>query len=164
MSHVLLGKTEIAAYLPHAADMLLLDSVLESDEKRIVCTAVIDRQQPHPLRDSTVAAIGVSSVHAVEYAAQAAGLHIGVQNSGKRANSQRGGVLAQVRSVALSSPRLDVDAVTALHIAATCELAQAGSWIYSFTVHAHSDSAPEPELAPIAAGRFTLFASPDLMA
>lgn len=63
--------TEIYAKLPHSGPMRLLEGVESWNETRIRCLTRSHRAPDNPLRGGE----GLSSVHAVEYAAQAAAVH-----------------------------------------------------------------------------------------
>src|SRR5580658_2112697 len=67
MSPRSISADEIYARIPHSGAMRLLDAVLSWDDQSIVCSASSHVDPANPLRDNGVC----SSVHAVEYAAQA---------------------------------------------------------------------------------------------
>ena len=61
----------VAALVPHAGSMCLLDRVLEHSDTTVRCAAVTHRAASNPLRrDGRLAAL-----HLVEYAAQAMAVH-----------------------------------------------------------------------------------------
>jgi predicted hotdog family 3-hydroxylacyl-ACP dehydratase len=94
-----IGKADIAALIPHAGAMCLLDSVLRWDDRSITCLASGHRDANHPLaRDGRL-----DSVCGIEYAAQAMAVHFGL-TAGRRPTS---GYLASVRDVIRHAERLD---------------------------------------------------------
>ena len=109
----------IAARIPHAGTMCLLDRVIDGDAARIVCAATSHRDPANPLR----AHGRLSAVHAIEYAAQAMALHrafgdggeagesgetgeSGAAGKGGQASAARG-MLTSVRGVTCDVARLD---------------------------------------------------------
>ena len=110
----------IAALLPHGAGLSLLDAVIAWDERTLRATSRRHLRAAHPLRAAQArgeqaqnAPDEVSAVQLIEYAAQAAAVHIGLL--APRRQAIRGGVLALVRDVqlhAVTIARVDAD----LHI------------------------------------------------
>jgi predicted hotdog family 3-hydroxylacyl-ACP dehydratase len=98
---VLIERAGLAALLPHADAMLLLDGVEFWDAQRIICVSMQHRAPDNPLRART----GLSSIHAVEFAAQAMAVHGGLT----RASTQRPrvGLLLSVRDCVFHARRLD---------------------------------------------------------
>lgn len=99
----------IAARIPHAGTMCLLDRVIDADAARIVCAATSHRDPANPLR----AHGRLSAVHAIEYAAQAMALHRafgdgdgGEAGKGGQASVPRG-MLTSVRGVTCDVAWLD---------------------------------------------------------
>jgi len=64
----------LAALIPHAGSMCLLDAVESWDETRVVCRSASHRRPDHPLRRDGY----LPSVHLLEYAAQATAVHGGL--------------------------------------------------------------------------------------
>ncbi len=64
----------LAALIPHADAMCLLDAVESWDETRVACRSASHRRPDHPLRRDG----HLSSVHLLEYAAQATAVHGGL--------------------------------------------------------------------------------------
>ena len=92
-----LDRAGIAARLPHAGRMCLLERVLRWDERGIRCSAISHRDADNPLRD----AAGLATLAGIEYAAQAAAVH-GALLHGARLNGEtapRRGVLAALKNV-----------------------------------------------------------------
>ena len=107
-----LDHAAIAARVPHAGRMCLLDTVISWDEQHIECTAVGHSPAPHPLaQDGRLPATA-----AIEYAAQAMALHGRLVQEQAAADAVPArGFLAGLRSVRLhrrwigpEAPRLTV--------------------------------------------------------
>ena len=97
----MLNKADIAALIPHAGAMCLLDAVLTWDSTTISCLATSHRAAGNPL-----AVEGrLDAVCGVEYAAQAMAVHGGLVGSGRRPAA---GYLASLRDVICSVERLDM--------------------------------------------------------
>jgi predicted hotdog family 3-hydroxylacyl-ACP dehydratase len=97
-----INKSEIRTLIPHTGLMCLLDSVIEWDDRSIVCTSDTHRDSANPLRRDG----RLSAVHAFEYGAQAAAVHGGLRarSAGERAPL---GYLAALRDAHLHVVRLD---------------------------------------------------------
>ncbi len=96
-----IGKPEIAALLPHAGTMCLLDAVRFWDVTTIVCSATSHRDADNPLASGG----RLDAVCGIEYAAQAMAVHGGLTaGTGRRPAA---GYLASVRDVVCHSARLD---------------------------------------------------------
>lgn len=91
----------IAAHVPHAGAMCMLDSVDAWDAERIRCTATSHRDPHNPLR----AQGRLASVCGIEYAAQAMAVHGALL--GAHEARPRVGYLASVRNVDAFVDRLD---------------------------------------------------------
>ncbi len=95
----MLGRDEIAARIPHAGRMCLLDRVLEWDERHIRCAAESHRDADNPLREGG----GLPVWAGIEYAAQAAAVHGALlMGAGPRA-----GMLGKVQHVLPACEWLD---------------------------------------------------------
>ena len=92
-----LDHAGIAARLPHAGRMCLLDRVLHWDENSIRCRAVSHRDTDNPLRDAD----GLATLAAIEYAAQAAAVHGSLLHDARLnvVGVPRSGVLAALKNV-----------------------------------------------------------------
>jgi len=88
----MLGRAEIAARIPQAGRMCLLDRVLGWDERHIECAAESHRDADNPLRERG----GLPVWAGVEYAAQAAAVHGALVAANAQA---RAGVLAKVSNL-----------------------------------------------------------------
>jgi predicted hotdog family 3-hydroxylacyl-ACP dehydratase len=125
----LLGKTEIAALIPHTGAMSLLDTVRFWDDTTIVCTASSHLDQANPL----AAGGRLDTICGIEYAAQAMAVHGGLTAiGGKRPTA---GYLASVRDVVRHTSRLD-PIPTDLEITATKLGGDPAGALYAFTLRA----------------------------
>lgn len=101
-----LDHAGIAARVPHADAMCLLDHLLRWDDDEIECSIANHADPAHPLRDRDAAADhGLPAPVAIEYAAQAMALHAALGAAAGEAPSP--GFLASARDVQLHVPRLD---------------------------------------------------------
>ena len=96
----ILDKAEIAALIPHAGAMCLLDTVLSWDSTTITCVASSHRAGDNPLMVEG----HLSVVCGVEYASQAMAVHGGLNSDGPRPAA---GYLASLRDVVCSVEWLD---------------------------------------------------------
>lgn len=120
------GET-LAALLPHAGAMVLLDAVVDWDADRIRCRSRSHLSETNPLRRAG----RLHAICGVEYALQAAALH-GAMRAGGIA--QQAGYVARLRDVVLAVPYLDDPALGSLGIEATLEHAEAGGMLYGLLV------------------------------
>lgn len=179
MSTLLLDRSEILTRIPHQGDMCLLDGVIRCDAQSIDCIAHIKAGRLHALRDSNLTTAArvpnhadntdktnhtpsdgrVSIVHSVEYAAQAAALHIGLaanfpgteDTPHSKPAPVKQGVLAHIKNLTAhtlwlnsgfaesannnsDSKTSESPAICTLIISTHCVLSNANSWIYSFSV------------------------------
>jgi predicted hotdog family 3-hydroxylacyl-ACP dehydratase len=119
-----IGKAAIAALIPHAGAMCLLDSVVRWDRTSITCIASGRGAEDHPLAHGG----RLDCVCGIEYAAQAMAVHGGL-TSGRRPES---GYLASVRDVVCHAERLDLPGD--LEVSATLLLADAAAAVYDFVL------------------------------
>jgi len=125
---------ELCSLIPHSFDMCLLDRVDSWDQDKIVCFSNSHRLETNPLRREK----SLSSVHLLEYAAQAMAVHGGLHNR-EQGKQMTEGYLAALRDVKINL--CDVDKIESeLKIEASKILSQAGNMIYAFTVSS-ADSA-----------------------
>jgi predicted hotdog family 3-hydroxylacyl-ACP dehydratase len=123
----LLGRSEIAARIPHAGRMCLLDRVIDWDSRNIRCSAESHREPDHPLRERG----GLPVWAAIEYAAQAAAVH----GSLLQASMQpRAGVLGKLLNVRPGCEWLDRIA-SPLVLEATLLHGDSSGGIYTFAAH-----------------------------
>ncbi len=135
---------EICSLIPHSFDMCLLDHVEFWDEEKIICYSNSHLLASNPLRREEK----LSSIHLLEYAAQAMAVHGGLHDREKGLKMSKG-YLAALRDVKINLCELD-KLTTELRIEAKQILSQGGNMIYAFTV-----SANETELV---SGRATVVA------
>ncbi len=146
----LLDRAGIAARLPHAGAMCLLDSVLAWTPQSIHCCANNQADANHPLRLNGPAGY-LPAASAIEYAAQATALHAALL-AGPDA-PPRPGFLASARRVALHVARLD-DQPGALHVHAQCTAAAADQAVYEFQLRNDASAAlAEGRLSVVLNGR-----------
>lgn len=131
-----LNRDEIAARIPHAGRMVLLDEVTEWDDERIVCRTAMHQDRGNPL----LVAGQLSSVCAIEFAAQAMAVHGSLLTGPSPASptsavtmKPRAGFLASVRNVQMEVARLD-DVRGVLTIQATRESGDDARVLYLFEV------------------------------
>ena len=97
----LLDHAAIAARVPHAGTMCLLDRCEAWDAQTILCRATSHRDPANPLRGAG----GLLAPVAIEYASQAMALHGGL--AAAPGVPPRPGFLAAARGVKMHVPRLD---------------------------------------------------------
>ncbi|OBS09418.1 hypothetical protein [Acidihalobacter prosperus] len=125
---MLIGRAAIAALIPHADDMCLLESVSAWDDSRIACHSRTHLNPANPLRRAG----RLGCVHGIEYAAQAAAVH-GALLAQRAGRSLAAGRLAAVRDIDWMPGGLD-DGRASLDIEAERLIATGGSFIYGFKV------------------------------
>lgn len=123
----MLGRSEIAARIPHAGRMCLLDRVLEWDARRIRCVAESHHEADHPLREQG----GLPVWAGIEYAAQAAAVHGALLHATAQ---PRAGVLGKLRNVRPGCEWLDRIA-SPLVFDATLLHGDPSGGIYAFAAH-----------------------------
>ena len=144
----MLDRVAIAARIPHAGRMCLLDRVLDWDANAIRCAALSHRDADNPLRE----AAGLPVWAGIEYAAQAAAVHGALlrPHPGPRA-----GLLGALRNVQATCEWLDrIDGE--LIVSATLLHSDPAGAIYGFEAHARSAEAADTLLLN---GQFTLVLS-----
>lgn len=134
-----LERDGIAARIPHAGDMCLLDRLEAWDAQAIHCTTARHADPANPMRTAS----GLLAPCAIEFAAQAMALHGGLLASGDGPPSA--GYLASTRNVRLHRARFD-DAPAPLHLHAERLSGDAQQVMYAFRVL-------DAEGAPVADGR-----------
>ena len=140
----MIKRDELCNLIPHSFDMCLLNRVEFWDKDKIICYSDSHLLKNNPLRREEK----LSSIHVLEYAAQAMAVHGGLHNR-KQGLKMTEGYLAALRDVKLHLCDLD-KLQTELRIEANKILSQDGNMIYAFTV-----SSTEIELA---SGRATVIA------
>lgn len=99
-----IGHEQIAALIPHAGTMCLLDAVVSWDATSIRCRTGSHRRMDNPLRRPDGA---IGAICGVEMAAQAMAVHSRL--IADTAARPKPGYLANVRDVHLHAERLDED-------------------------------------------------------
>lgn len=125
----IINKDELENIIPHTGLMCLNDSVLEWDEKSVLCKTRSHLQENNPLRKNNK----LSSVHAIEYCAQAMAVHGGLL-AREKGEQLAPGYLAAVRNVNLCYDYLD-DIENDLLVATTQLMAQGGNLMYEFKMY-----------------------------
>jgi predicted hotdog family 3-hydroxylacyl-ACP dehydratase len=118
----------IAALIPHAGDMVLLERILDCDAHSIRATTTTHRRADHPL-----AVRGrLRAVHLCEYGAQAMAVHGGLR-SAERGQPSLPGVLVSLRDVELHVADIH-DLPGELIVTARCLQESREAWQYEFHV------------------------------
>ena len=99
---MVLNQTPSATLIPHRASMCLLDTVEYWDAERVICRTSQHRSPGNPLRANA----RLSSIHGIEFAAQAMAVHGGLLSPNGAAPSV--GLLVSLRDCVLHCERLDV--------------------------------------------------------
>jgi len=123
-----LGRDWLAANLPHAGAMNLLDAVVAWDDAGLTAVATSHVAEANPLRRGGELPIAC----AIEYAAQAAAAHGALIE----ARASGPGMLVAVRAVEFRAPRLD-DAAPELRIAVEALGGGDAGVVYRFEVGAN---------------------------
>lgn len=127
-----MNHDEIAALIPHAGRMVLLDTVLDWDDDHIVCQSTMHQDRANPL----YVAGQLSSVCGIEFAAQAMAVHGGLvmkSHDVGASDKPRAGFLASVRDVRMDVARLD-DVKGVITIEAEREAGDARNVLYRFAL------------------------------
>jgi predicted hotdog family 3-hydroxylacyl-ACP dehydratase len=141
-----IAKEQLRRLLPHAGEMCLLDTVESWDDTTIRCMTQTHLQPQHPLRMMAgTHRIGhrsdkLSSVHLVEYAAQAMAIH-GTLLANRDQQSEsvprvQPGRIGALRDVKFHVAALD-DLNDVVVIEARRRLANSDGLIYEFTARHH---------------------------
>lgn len=125
------GHAWIAARVPHAGRMCLLDGVAQATPEAITCTAASHRAADHPLRQHG----RLGAACGVEYAAQAMALHGALRAELRQTAPARMGLLVSLRGLRLHVARLD-DLAADLTIHAEREADNGDHCIYRFQLSA----------------------------
>ena len=138
-----LTAQELAALLPHAGEMRLIEMVEWWDQSMIRCRTSSHHRLSNPLRRGT----RLESIMGLEYGAQAIGIHVGLRAQ-MPSEPGRVGYVGGLRDVVLSREWLD-DCLEDLVIEATCLLDDQQSFMYQFAVSSGGQS--------VIAGRASIF-------
>ncbi len=123
---MLLDRPWIAAHIPHAGSMCLLDAVLHWDDIHIECRSATHRDAANPLR----AHGRLGCACGIEYAAQAMAVHAALTST---AAATGAGYLVGLRSTILHVARLD-DIEADLLVSAQRISGDAAAVMYEFAV------------------------------
>lgn len=121
------GRNGIAALLPHAGAMVLLDGIEDWDAASIHCRAGTHLDPANPLRRNG----RLAAIAAVEYGLQAAAVH-GTLTGG----APTMGYLAGLREVVLEAERLDDASLGRLRVMARLEYREEHGAVYGFAISA----------------------------
>jgi predicted hotdog family 3-hydroxylacyl-ACP dehydratase len=113
--------------LPHAGTMQLIERILETDEKNIVCTTSSHLDPQNPLRIDAQLPVFCG----LEYGAQACGLHRSFNNNDITDKKPKAGYLILVQNLNAGAATLDTEA-NELRIEATLILNQFNTAMYEF--------------------------------
>lgn len=119
---------ELCSLIPHSFDMCLLDHIESWDQDNIICTSCSHLLETNPLRREQ----SLSSIHLLEYAAQAMAVHGGLHDR-EQGLQMTEGYLAALRDIKINLCELDKLQAN-LRIEANQILSQGGNMIYNFTV------------------------------
>lgn len=119
---------DIAALIPHAGSMCLLDSVAAWSQDAITCRATSHLRADNPLRRNGMVAV----VCGIEYVLQAAAVHGALRGGGP----QPPGYLASLRMDSIATGRLDDPALGDLLAEARCEHGSQTGLIYAIALRA----------------------------
>lgn len=136
----------IAALIPHAGAMCLLDRIECWSAGGIVCRTRSHLDPLNPLRRAG----RLGALHGVEYAMQAAAVHGALLGGGTRG---RAGYLAVLRDMEVCAPWLDDPAYGELAVEADLERREAAGMLYRFRVRAAEGSCLVSGRAAIAVPR-----------
>jgi len=128
----MLDKTEIAALIPHAGSMCLLDALLGWDDSRIHAVSEGHAHADNPLRGPA----GLHAVHLAEYGAQAMAVHGALRDRAAGATGVKPGRLVSLRDVQLHVEYVD-DLDGRLDVHAECLYADDAGAQYAFRVEHH---------------------------
>ena len=136
----------IAALIPHAGTMCLLERILHWDDSSVTLATTTHRNPDHPLATPS----GLRAIHLCEYGAQAMAVHGGL-SAEARGERVRPGLLVSLRDVALHRDFVH-ELAGELIVQATRLHDSGAAWSYAFRV-LHAD-------VLLAQGRATVSALP----
>lgn len=141
-----LTREELAGFLPHGGAMRLIDCVESWDESTIRCRTRSHLDPENPLRRHAQ----LDTVIGLEYAAQAMGLHVGLQDHAETRKDVIG-YIGSVRDVQFMIERLD-DCFSELVIDTIRVFKDDQSFLYQFTLSSGGQT--------VMTGRAALFLKP----
>ena len=121
----MLDSSQLAALIPQAGSMCLLDTVEEWAAEWIRCSARSHTDSANPLRRRGQ----LAALHLVEYGAQAMAVHGALLAQG----GPQPGMIGALRDVRCHAARID-DLMQPLEVLATRRLARSDGLIYDFVV------------------------------
>ncbi len=124
-----IGRERIAALVPHAGAMCLLERVLRWDAESLEAESLSHRDPGNPLRRGGL----LPAVCGLEYALQAMALH-GALGAAGGATAQPAGMVSSLREVAVAASRLD-DVAGPLAVSVRVLGAESRGFLYRFAVH-----------------------------
>jgi predicted hotdog family 3-hydroxylacyl-ACP dehydratase len=143
VSSPLLDSAGIAARIPHAGTMCLLDHLVAWDAQRLHGRAISHRAANNPLRSAS----GLLATAAIEYAAQAAALH-GALLADQAGQVIAPGYLASARAVRFHGLRLDtLDGPLDVH--AERQAGDARQLLYGFLIEHAGQAVADGRLAVV---------------
>jgi predicted hotdog family 3-hydroxylacyl-ACP dehydratase len=98
---MIVERARIESLIPQQGAMCLIDRIEHWDSQRIICSTMQHRSPDNPLRARGI----LSSLHAIEFAAQAVAAHGGLVAVGKA--PPRAGLLLSARDCRFIRSRLD---------------------------------------------------------
>ena len=142
---MIVERARIESLIPQQGAMCLIDRIEYCDGQRIICSSMQHRSPDNPLRARNI----LSSLHAIEFAAQAIAAHGGLVAVGKA--RPRTGLLLSARDCRFIRSRLDdIDGPLAI------EAAQIGdngeTLLYRFKVSAQDVLVAEGRTAVVLQG------------
>ena len=132
----------LAAMLPHAGAMVLLDAAVAWDAARLLCRTRSHLDPGNPLRRDG----RLSAICGAEYGFQAAALH-GAMLAGGLA--QAAGYVARLRDAECLVERLDDPAIGVMAVEAVKEHGEAGGMLYALRLWGSAGT-------PLLRGRFSI--------
>lgn len=120
-----LDRAQLAALIPHAGSMCLLDAVEDWTAEWIHCSSHSHTDSTNPLRRRGQ----LAALHLVEYGAQAMAIHGALLAQG----GPQAGMIGALRDVRCHVTRID-DLSQPLDVSATRRLARSDGLIYDFVV------------------------------
>lgn len=130
---MIISRAQIEALIPQQGAMCLLDRVDFWDGQSIICSTMQHLAATNPLRTFN----GLSSLHGIEFAAQAMATHGGLTATGQP--RPRVGLLLSARDCVFYRNRLD-DIVGSLVIEAAQLGSHDGTRLYRFKLSAQGDA------------------------
>jgi len=124
---MLVTRERLEPLVPHAGAMLMIDGVKAYDDRSICCESLRHQAVDNPLRRDGK----LSAHHGIEFAAQAAAVHGGLINDGKKAPLR---ALAAVRKASFSRPWIH-DLPGRLEIAANLVMLDQRAAVYQSSLH-----------------------------